>query len=505
MTEFIDKEFSPVLAMVMERGPVALERYRTGIHANVAPEVVDHCRVLVMEAKKFAERLLVNKKDLEAQEKRLVAELNEQRSIILGEMEREVGEAKAKMKALKERREQAELNLLTSGNSSEHLDTASGSGSNTGSLPPSPVRGANTTAIGSSTNSSQPQKSAASALLASLNKKDGDNHAPPGDVDYWRAQAQDLHLVVEGRRETLKSVQARIRSVSHLSEHQERARNIIGLLRKAEAEQKQKAAEYLHKAHQIREQAGLGGGGSNNSTTQGHPNQQNQNQRDDPTNASAIAMLTEAETNGLESILNVLEPRVEVAKEALRLYTGRAEKLQKRLEAIETRRKQLAQVGNTLPQVLKYVNEVKTDCQLAIARVDPPNLAIVNILKKQHGEALQRLSRSSDSLVALKMEVSELEQQVREARVNCIRSMHGTATGTTERLNQLRALRAAEVVQKQILGIENECDRLRGGVFSSGSGSVGGSLSSNNNRSGLGSSGGGRTRGASFGPSPNAF
>ena len=40
----------------------------------------------------------------------------------------------------------------------------------------------------------------------------------------WRAQAQDLHLVVEGRQETLKSVQARIRSLSHLTDHQARAR-----------------------------------------------------------------------------------------------------------------------------------------------------------------------------------------------------------------------------------------------------------------------------------------
>jgi chromosome segregation ATPase len=187
----------------------------------------------------------------------------------------------------------------------------------------------------------------------------------------------------------------------------------------------------------------------------------------DPTNASAIAMLTEAEANGLESILNTLEPRVEVAKEALRLYTTRAEKLQKRLDGIEQRRKQLASVGNTLPQVLKYVGDIRVECQTALTKVDPPNLAIINILKKQHSEALQRLARNTDTMIALKLEVAELESQLRESRVNAIRTMHGTASGTTERLAQLRALRAAEVVQNQINGIETECESLRTSLINS--------------------------------------
>lgn len=478
MTELIDKEFSPVLAMVLERGPGGLENFRRGTHANAAPEVVDHCKVLVAEARKCAEKLAANKRQLEEHEKRLVVELNEQRSLILGEMEREVNEARSKMKALKERRElelqQQQLQQQPQqqqqyGSTDDSIDHGNYSASTPSSGGTPFVGGTNRYSIqNSSSSNQQAPKSAASTLLASLSKRDDNGAGPPGDVDYWRAQAQDLHLVVEGRQETLKSVQARIRSISHLSEHQDRARGIIGLLRQAEYNERQKAAEYLRKAQQIKDQAAAAAASSMRGGGASSSNSRSQKQRDsmlDLTSASAIAMLTEAETNGLESILNTLEPRVDVAKEALRLYTGRVERLQKRLEGIESRRKQLATVGYTLPQVLKYVNDVKAECQAQMSKVDPPNLAIVNILKKQHGEALQRLNRNADSMMALKLEVADLETQLREAKVNAIRSMHGTAAGTTERLAQLRALRAAEVVQNQIQGIETECDRLRMSLY----------------------------------------
>lgn len=449
MTELIDKEFSPVLHMVLERGPSGLENLRRGTHAITAPEVIDHCKVLLSEARKCCDKLAANKRRLEEQEKRLVAELAEQRSMILGEMEREVNEARSRLKAMKEKKEleqqqQQQQQLLSSNNNN---------GDQSREASPSSSSSPSETAAFLSRN----QKSPAANLLATLNKKD-DNSAPPGDVDYWRAQAQDLSLVVEGRRETLKSVQARIRSISHLNEHQERARGIIGLLRQAESNERQKAAEYLRKAHQIKDQSGM----NNNNN-----NSKDSSSSSSASDASAIAMLTEAETNGLESILNTLEPRVEVAKEALRGAASRVEKLQSRLQGIENRRKQLASVGHTLPQILKYVGDVKTETQNALSKVDPPNLAIVNILKKQHGEALVRLNKNADSLLTLKLEVADLETQLREARVNAIRSMHGTATGTAERLAQLRALRAAEVVQNQIQGIEKECENLRTSIYSS--------------------------------------
>jgi hypothetical protein len=186
MTELIDKEFSPVLAMVLERGPSGMEKFRSGTHANVAPEVVEHCKVLISEARKCAEKLSANKKQLEIQEKNLVTELNEQRTIILGEMEREVNDAKNKMKAIKEKK-QAELEAAQNADDGE---------------PPSPARSIGTSGSSSTALSISQQKSPAASLIATLNKKGDDSSAPPGDVDYWRAQAQDLCLVVQGRRET---------------------------------------------------------------------------------------------------------------------------------------------------------------------------------------------------------------------------------------------------------------------------------------------------------------
>ncbi len=448
----VDPEFSPVLALVHQRAADALEQQRRGTHAEVAPEVVAHVRALLQESRRCVERLAAGKRDLEAQEKRVLAELTEQRQVVLAEMDRELADARARMKALKEQ--------ATAAAQQQQQGGADGSAA---PLSPSAAGGGVPTIHG---------KKIGSYLTGTSLSKESGSSAMPGDVDYWRAQAQDLGLVVEGRREALRSVEARIRSIAHLDEHQTRAHGVIGLLRQAESAERQNAAEYLRRAHALKEKAGLASNGKNAASGGGSsPSNRGGASKSaaaaDDHDESTTAQLAEAEAHALQAIVNVLEPRVEVTKEAARLYAARYDQLKERLSDIEARRRQLSAVGGNLQVATKYTAETRAECQEKQATIPPPNTAIVQILRKQHGEALQRISRGADALLTLRLDVADLETQLREGRVNAIRFMHGTSDGTRERLAQLRALKGAEVVESQISAIENECARLSAAVTAS--------------------------------------
>ena len=120
-----------------------------------------------------------------------------------------------------------------------------------------------------------------------------------------------------------------------------------------------------------------------------------------------------------------------------------------------------------VPRVVSLVlgvifrGDVRAQCADEMSKVQLPNNVIVGILRKQHAEALQRIARSGDALLALRAEAAELEARLRECRVDAIRSLHSTSDGTRERLAQLHASKAAEVVRNQIQGIEAECTDLR--------------------------------------------